>query len=232
MLELLLFFWKPESVFLLRSSSCVNLSWIYISLSLWLRLCFIFLYKYPELINFFLFLLVLLWNFFVCLIYTKLLKSPSSTFLPACYRSSWGFFFFCFGWVCCELLFFSFILFGCRENRGNEKSKKEKEKKVKLILYQLFFIYFFRKTQLMQKKKAVEFDKFYYFSKVIVLIIILLSHHICVMFKPWSLFVVFCSKLSYLGYSFYYYYYDFNFLFVIKSAKGFSFLDLVITVSR
>ena len=84
----------------------------------------------------------------------------------------------------------------------------------------------------MQKKKAVEFDKFYYFSKVIVLIIILLSHHICVMFKPWSLFVVFCSKLSYLGYSFYYYYYDFNFLFVIKSAKGFSFLDLVITVSR
>ena len=170
MLELLLFFWKPESVFLLRSSSCVNLSWIYISLSLWLRLCFTFLYKYPELINFFLFLLVLLWNFFVCLIYTKLLKSPGSTFLPACYRTSWGIlFFFFFGWVCCELLFFSFILFGCRENRGNEKSKKEKEKKVKLILYQLFLYIFSGKLSSCRKRKQLNLINFIIFRKLLCL---------------------------------------------------------------
>lgn len=47
------------------------------------------------------------------------------------------------------------------------------------------------------------------------------------MFKPWSLFVVFCSKLSYLGENLinsvgiFFFYYDFYFLFVIKSAKGF-----------
>ena len=128
MLELLLFFWKPESVFLLRSSSCVNLSWIYISLSLWLRLCFIFLYKYPELINFFLFLLVLLWNFFVCLIYTKLLKSPGSTFLPACYRSSWGFFFFFWVSVLWAAFLFLYPVWLPRKSRKWKKQKRKRKK--------------------------------------------------------------------------------------------------------
>jgi len=42
------------------------------------------------------------------------------------------------------------------------------------------------------------------------------------MFKPWSLFVVFCSKFSYLGENLissvgiFFFYYDFYFLFVIS----------------
>lgn len=80
-----------------------------------------------------------------------------------------------------------------------EEMKKEKKKKEVNQSCISFLIYFSGISAHAEKESQLNLKILLFFESYCAYLIILLSHHICVLFKPWSLFVVFCSKLSYLG---------------------------------